>query len=133
MNKMLSVSQMQKIFNEEIAKCKEWKIPIAENIAFRPELSTASGYIAITEGTVRKRPRSYLVIFSTRFYDIYKHKQKEAFRNVLMHELCHTILGCLNHSAKWKKWIKFVNENYGYKINWQPYSRTAFDNKDYPY
>ena len=37
-------------------------------------------------------------------------------RNVLFHELIHTVPGGLCHTGQWKKWAKYVSEKTGYRI-----------------
>ncbi len=39
-----------------------------------------------------------------------------ATKNTVMHEILHTVDGCLNHGAKWKAVADKVNKAYGYNI-----------------
>lgn len=39
-----------------------------------------------------------------------------ATKNTIMHEILHTVDGCLNHGAKWKAVADKVNKAYGYNI-----------------
>ena len=41
---------------------------------------------------------------------------KDALYNTVMHELLHTVEGCLNHKEKWKKCAEIVNKKYGFNI-----------------
>jgi predicted SprT family Zn-dependent metalloprotease len=43
-------------------------------------------------------------------------------KNTILHELCHTCDGCMNHGTKWKTWIRLINTRLGYKISEYPYS-----------
>ena len=40
----------------------------------------------------------------------------KGLKNTIIHELLHTIVGCLNHGDEWKKWADVVNSAYGYNI-----------------
>ena len=41
---------------------------------------------------------------------------EKSLRNILIHELIHTVPGGLTHGGAWKKWVKFVSEKTEYKI-----------------
>ncbi len=40
----------------------------------------------------------------------------KALENTILHELLHTVEGCQNHGAKWKRLANLVNSRYGYDI-----------------
>lgn len=40
----------------------------------------------------------------------------EALTNTMMHELIHTVDGCMNHKQPWKSIAEKVNEAYGYNV-----------------
>lgn len=37
-------------------------------------------------------------------------------KNIIIHELLHTLPGCLNHGPEWKRWAEKVNRELGYDI-----------------
>lgn len=39
-----------------------------------------------------------------------------ALKTVIIHELLHTIRGCMNHGREWKRWAAKVNYEYGYQV-----------------
>lgn len=41
---------------------------------------------------------------------------KEALIDTVMHEILHTVEGCMNHGKTWKLYAKIVNEKYGLNI-----------------
>lgn len=40
----------------------------------------------------------------------------KALKETILHELCHTVDGCMNHQKKWKETVAKLNERYGYNI-----------------
>ena len=40
----------------------------------------------------------------------------EGLKNTIIHELLHSISGCMNHGEKWKKLADKINRTYGYNI-----------------
>lgn len=49
-------------------------------------------------------------------------------KNIVMHELIHTLPGCMNHGAKWKDISRRVNAAYGYNITTTAdYSKIGLD------
>lgn len=41
----------------------------------------------------------------------------ESLKNTIIHELLHTVDGCMNHKTKWKNLANKVNDAYGYNIS----------------
>lgn len=39
-----------------------------------------------------------------------------ATMNTVVHEVLHTVDGCMNHGALWKKYASMVNRRYGYNV-----------------
>lgn len=37
-------------------------------------------------------------------------------KNTIMHEVLHTIKGCMNHGTNWKQWAELVNSQLGYDV-----------------
>ena len=42
---------------------------------------------------------------------------EEEIKNTLVHEVLHTVDGCMNHGAKWKGLANKINNYYNYKIS----------------
>lgn len=40
----------------------------------------------------------------------------EGLKNTIIHELLHTVKGCMNHTENWQRAANIVNKAYGYKI-----------------
>lgn len=40
----------------------------------------------------------------------------KSLKETILHELCHTVDGCMNHQKKWKENVEKLNERYGYNI-----------------
>jgi len=66
-------------------------------------------YFAITE---INNDGKYTITFS----GIALYAGKQSLINTIMHELCHTCRGCMNHGSKFKKYGDMVYKNFGYKI-----------------
>lgn len=56
---------------------------------------------------------SYLITINNTYADLNPKKAKET----IMHELIHSLDGCLDHGDKWKKVVNMVNRKYGYSIS----------------
>lgn len=41
----------------------------------------------------------------------------KGLKDTIIHELLHTVEGCMNHGKKWKKLASLVNEKYGYNVS----------------
>ena len=75
-------------------------------------------------GTCKKVPMGYdfntgnnYRTFEIQILHIYAEvaKQKDLYETIL-HELCHTLPLCFNHSPNWKKAVSVINKKYGYNI-----------------
>lgn len=114
-----SPTKVQRVFRQLVHSFKTWDIPISDKI--KPEVF----YIKRKDcyALTQKLDSGYFKISVTDLiweqYDV----PTEALRSVLAHELCHTIDGCFNHGKEWKKWVKLLNEEHGFKINPYPYSK----------
>jgi len=137
----LSMKEMMKIFDNVVELCKtKYNLPICKNVSLYDRLSNSQTAIAETLDISKGKKREYLIVFSKIFFDIYlseefinKYSLKTAFRNILMHELIHTISGCMNHGKKWKKYIEYMNTNFKYKMSPTPYSKKNSFTIEYPF
>lgn len=41
----------------------------------------------------------------------------KGLKNTIIHELLHTVSGCMNHGEKWQRLARLVNNKYGYHIS----------------
>ena len=60
-----------------------------------------------------------------------------ALKNTIVHELIHSIQGCMNHKGKWKMIANQVNKVYGYHISrcsyYEDYHQFRQSKKNYKY
>ena len=103
--------RINKMFAECIELMKELGVPISESIC--PEVKLI-GTRCVRGRCCRKEGFEY------EFYiEISGHtlgNTEKSLRNILIHELLHTVPGGYNHKAGWKKWAKYVSEKTGYNI-----------------
>ena len=74
----------------------------------------------------RLAPNWYSISINSEYL---KRAEPESIHNTIMHEVIHSVSGCMNHGAKWKKVADEVNANYQFT----PISRThnLKEDKDY--
>lgn len=114
------LTKAQSVFDQLLFDLKWWNVPISESVC--PKLGLIDRKDCYAETCFLKDGR-FKVSVSTLLWKEYGRKNlPEALRNVLAHELCHTIDGCFNHGAMWKYWVKWLNAERGFKINPFPYS-----------
>ena len=109
----LSLAKKDKLlktaYSEVIAECDTLQIP----------------YGNITNLTINCRAKyrwgqcshlpngNYAISIST---DLIEPDSVEGLKNTLMHEILHTIKGCMNHGTNWKQWADLVNSQLGYDV-----------------
>lgn len=65
-------------------------------------------------GQCRKNYDSYSINISVRLLD--DEVTEKALKTTIIHELLHTIEGCMNHGYKWQKYADLVNDCYNYNV-----------------
>lgn len=64
--------------------------------------------------------REFLLNFNKRYFET---AEPRSIHNTIMHEVCHSVSGCMNHkTGGWKDVVNMVNYKFGYSI-----SRTTSD------
>lgn len=80
-------------------------------------------FISYTIGTRAKRRYGRCRLISENCYDIEisdflleDNVSDESIANTVIHELLHTIKGCMNHKEKWKRYASIVNNKLGCNV-----------------
>ena len=99
------------------AECKKYGVPISNFVDDEVLVCKRKDFYAITD---RFQHNRFKITVSTTAFERYKDNMF-GWKNLILHELCHTIRGCYNHRHQWKSWVSKLNEQ-GYKISQYPYS-----------
>lgn len=105
--------------NRMLAECsvllKELGVPISESVAPEVKLVGAHTYYGVCcpKGN-RKNYTEYDYYIELSGYAI--DGPEKFLRNVLIHELLHTVPNGLTHTGEWKKWAEFVSDRTEYHI-----------------
>lgn len=68
-----------------------------------------------TWGLCRMLPdNSFEIEISSRLLE--DNVEEDALINTVVHEILHTVDGCMNHGKKWKEYAKIINEKYGLNV-----------------
>lgn len=106
---------INQMFQECIVLMDELGVPISKNIAPEVTLTKAFSYFGrcCSKGSLKKYTE----------YDFYIEVSghilgttEKSIRNILIHELLHTIPGNTGHRGVWKKWANYVNSKTDYHI-----------------
>jgi predicted SprT family Zn-dependent metalloprotease len=65
-------------------------------------------------GQCRKVPGGYSININATLLD--ERNSEDGLMNTILHELAHTVDGCYNHGAKWKKVANEIYLAFGYKV-----------------
>lgn len=109
-------TEEKKLLKETSKRCieimEELDIPIAQNVYFIINSRAKSRY-----GQCR-RIHSWDNEFEIQVSDMVLDKEVpiKSLETVILHELLHTVEGCMNHGAKWKALANKINKAYGYEI-----------------
>lgn len=109
-------TEQKKLLKETSKRCieimEELDIPIAQNVYFIINSRAKSRY-----GQCR-RIHSWDNEFEIQVSDMVLDKEVpiKSLETVILHELLHTVEGCMNHGAKWKMLANKINKAYGYEI-----------------
>ena len=68
-------------------------------------------------GQIKMIPGGYQIDINSHFAEIYP----EGVRNTIMHELIHSLQGCMNHGNKWQTIAKLVNNTLHYNVTTTSY------------
>ena len=107
--------KINRMLAESIVLLKELGVPISESVAPEVKLVGAHTYYGVCcpKGS-RKNYTEYDYYIELSGYAL--GAPEKVLRNVLIHELIHTVPGGHTHTGEWKKWAEFVNKRTGYHI-----------------
>jgi hypothetical protein len=88
-----------------IGACRQAGIPISNYVFVYPGVCRRKDFLAVT---VRRQYNRFVIVFSeTALRECGADESK--WKNLVLHELCHTIRGCYNHRWKWKWMVRRLN------------------------
>lgn len=91
--------RLHKLFNESKDEVKKVNIILKENISI--DLSNAKRRLGVCRNKSHIEISNYMFNF-----------QDEEIKNVIIHELLHTLDDTHGHDYRWKKYAKIINDNY---------------------
>ena len=109
-------TEQRKLLNETSKRCieimQELNIDIAKNVYFTINKRAKSRY------GLWRRISSWNNEYEIEVSDMVLDKEVpiKSLETVILHELLHTVEGCMNHGAKWKTLANKINKAYGYEI-----------------
>jgi len=106
---MLTLNDLNKFYDDVINDCKRLNIPVDEKrIIGKISLMNARGAV----GKCHRKCGLYYIKFSSFYLGFDERHAKD----IIMHEVIHTLKDCFNHKYEFKKWMNFVNRN-GYHVH----------------
>ncbi len=108
---------LKRLLKWGVAECKKHGVPVSNHIDAEVNICSRKDFYAITD---RLQYNRFKITVSTLAFKKYK-RDRSAWEDLILHELCHTIRGCYNHRRKWKSWVMHLNER-GHSISPYPYS-----------
>lgn len=109
-------TEQKKLLKETSKRCieimEELDIPIAQNVYFIVNSRAKSRYGQCKK--IYSWDNEYEIEVSDMVLD--KEVPIKSLETVILHELLHTVEGCMNHGAKWKMLANKINKAYGYEI-----------------
>lgn len=117
-----SLRTAQKVFDKLRHDFIIWNIPIGK-------VDHEIGFVKMKScyAVTYQEKDGFKINVSSLLFDEYGNVPVEALRNILAHELCHTIDGCFNHGAEWKSYVNCLNEEHRFRINPHPFSKKSTD------
>ena len=110
---IMTKEEIQGIFTEWTMKLKNAGYPVAFNLS--PELdwtkSTRNWGVCDVKGLRSGNPH-----YTISLTEHMTHISRRAVENTVIHELLHTIDGCMNHGPLWKSYAGHVEHDFGYHI-----------------
>lgn len=104
------MEKIQEIFEFCKRLMNENNIPISKNIQNEIVINTR---LRKTLAICEKKGKNYVITFNSHIMET----DKNILIQIMLHELIHTIKGCLNHGPKFKKYCKILNDKYGFNID----------------
>lgn len=103
----MRIEEIKEMIKEYRKEMRKNKIPCGKIADVKIAPKNAQ-YFAITELTIN----GYIIKVSAKAI----FAGKKSLKNTLLHELCHTCIGCMNHGEKFKKYGKIVFNVFGEEI-----------------
>jgi predicted SprT family Zn-dependent metalloprotease len=114
------IKEVFKALKHCIKKCEQWGIPIPKKkLVFDEHIWNNNDWYARTAQT---ETGHFIISVNALLFIHFNGRVDEALKNILYHELAHTVKGAMNHGKEWKKWVNRMNEH-GAKVNPKPYSK----------
>lgn len=104
---MRSNSDLNQMLQNAIKQIESLGITVGK---IKPEVALTRA--TQTFGNCQKNEKDFTISLSKYFIDNDSHEVMET----LLHEVLHTINGCMNHGAQWKAAASLVNEAFSYNI-----------------
>ena len=105
--------------DECIEELENLNIPIADDIYFKIRQDLSSSFATCIRRTNwLNGSYEYEIEINKSLIEMYLNKtiSEKVVKDTIVHELLHTIKGCMNHGKLWKTYAKIVNSVYGYNI-----------------
>ena len=104
------MKNLQQLINRAISELLDLNITPGKII----EINTLKGYSRWGNCTYKRKMDGYCIKINQCLLE--DNVSDEATMNTVMHEVIHTVKGCLNHKTNFKKVAALVNNRYGYNI-----------------
>ena len=121
--------RMNRMLAESITTLEDLGVPISDSIC--PEVILTGFHSFVGRCCPKGSSKKYTD------YDFYieisgfsLNNTEKSQRNILLHELIHTVPGGLTHTGEWKKWAEYVSEKLGYNIQRYGNDETEQDRKN---
>ena len=85
------------------------KIPYSHDIHMEVNYGADSRW-----GRCEEESSGYFITINSKLLD--DRTDVNSLKETILHELLHTISGCMNHGTRWKMYADMVNKAYGYNI-----------------
>lgn len=107
----MTYTNAQAIFEEVITDMRAKGYPISSNIKKNLKFN---GRLSSTWARCHRSMNQFTIEVSAKL--ITKGTKEDGFREVIIHELLHTIAGCFNHGPLFKSYDTRVNRDYGVRV-----------------
>lgn len=101
--------KLQEAFKLALVQCKICNIPLGYISKVKINTRAKSRW-----GLCTSTPNGFVIEITDRL--VVDDVEEAALMDTLLHEMLHTVDGCLNHGTKWKMLAKRLNDKFGYHI-----------------
>lgn len=107
---MLSQEKLNELLKKAISEVKDAEIEVlSEKIIPNIRIAKARSFY----GICKKKPEGLEISISK----YHLSNSLESVYQTIVHEVLHTVDGCMNHGTKWKVMANRMNKKYGYSIS----------------